>query len=417
MAFDLSAASNVLKVRYLGPIREQLNQASILMSRIARDETSVGVSGKSFTVPLHTGRNTAAGVGRADGGQLPSAGTQSYQTAVIPNAYLYGRIRVSGPAIRAARDNAGAFVRAVESEIQGVTRDMRRSMNRQLHGDSRDALAFTAANASSTTAFTVDDNQSNAFVHLPTGAVTLDLIKGTDNSTVTLASGSFTLGSANSSGTNYAITVATTSITTTAGDYLVYPGTLGYQMMGIYGIINNNDPVVPNGGGARTGLHGLAVATYPFWAAQVYTNSGTKRDLSLALMQKPFSAIATNSDFNEDDVKFLLCSYGMRDKYVDLLVAEKRFVNTMKLDGGFSGVEYNGIPLVPDPQCRKNTIFYIVPESLRIFRTSDFDWMDRDGAVLARVPDYDQYDAILFHYGNLGTTARNANGILGDVNE
>lgn len=88
MAFDLSAASNVLKVRYLGPIREQLNQASILMSRIARDETSVSVSGKTFTVPLHSGRNSAAGVGRADGGQLPSAGSQSYQTAVIPNINL-----------------------------------------------------------------------------------------------------------------------------------------------------------------------------------------------------------------------------------------------------------------------------------------------------------------------------------------
>lgn len=305
----------------------------------------------------------------------------------------------------------------MESEIQGVTRDMRRSFNRQLHGDSRDALAFIHANASSTTNVTLDDSQSNAFVYLPTsGSLTVDLIKGTDNSTVTSASISVTLGAASTDGSNYAATLGS-SVTTTAGDYLVLPGTLGYQLMGINGIINNNDPTTVGGGGTLTSLEGLAAATYGWWNAQMFTNSGTKRDLSLALMQKPLSAIAINSDFNEDDVKFLLCSYGIRDKYVDLLVAEKRFVNTMKLDGGFTGVEYNGIPLVPDPQCRKNTIFYISPESLRIFRTSDFDWMDRDGAVLSRVPDYDLYDAILFHYGNLGTTARNANGRLGDINE
>ena len=65
-----------------------------------------------------------------------------YDVAVIPNAYLYGRIKVTGPTIRAARDNAGAFVTAVESEIKGVTRDMKKAINRQLHSDGTDALAF-----------------------------------------------------------------------------------------------------------------------------------------------------------------------------------------------------------------------------------------------------------------------------------
>ena len=44
MAFDLSAAGNILKVRYIGPIREQLNGATILMSRIMRDDKSANVS-------------------------------------------------------------------------------------------------------------------------------------------------------------------------------------------------------------------------------------------------------------------------------------------------------------------------------------------------------------------------------------
>jgi hypothetical protein len=319
---------------------------------------------------------------------------------------------VTGPTIRAARDNAGAFVTAVESEIKGVTKDMKRVMNRQLHSDGTDALAYaTGAIATGADTGTFDDNQGNAFVHLPSaGTITCDLID-TDNTTKNGDSIAITLGAKGAS--SYTVTWSTDLTNAAAdGDYWVLEDTLGKQMMGLRGIISTSNPPLLSGG-----LHGLAVASKGFWKAQDFSNSGTKRDLTLARMQEPLSAIATNSDFDEKDVKFLLCNYNIRDKYVDLLVAEKRFVNTMKLDGGFSGVEFNGIPLIPDPQCDRSKIWYVVPESLRIFRTSDFDWMDKDGATLARVAGYDAYEAVLFHYGNLGCIARNANAVLGDLND
>lgn len=410
MAFDLSAASNVLKVRYIGPIREQLNGSTVLMSRIMRDDASANVSGKTFTLPLHTSRNSNAGLGMADGGTLQSAGQQGYETAVVPNAYLYSRIKVTGPTIRAARDNAGAFVTAVESEIKGVTKDMKRAINRQLHSDGTDALAYWTT-ADDTSGTNVDDNQGNAFVHLPAGGtLTCDLIDATDNATVLGNDIVVTLGA--KAAANYAITWTGTVSGSADGDYLVQKDTLTYQMMGLRGIISASNPPLLSGG-----LHGLPVASKTFWKGQEFKASGTKRDLTLALMQEPLSSIATNSDFDEGDVKFLLSNYNIRDKYVSLLVSEKRFVNTMKLDGGFSGVEFNGIPLVPDPQCDRSTIWYVVPESLRIFRTSDFDWMDKDGAVLARVAGEDAYEAVLFHYGNMGVIARNANAVLGDLND
>ena len=124
-----------------------------------------------------------------------------------------------------------------------------------------------------------------------------------------------------------------------------------------------------------------------------------------------------DSDFDESDVKFLLSNYNIRDKYVSLLVADKRFVNTMTLDGGFKAVDFNGIPLVPDPQCKRSGIYYMVPESLVILRTSDFDWAEKDGAVLSRVSNKDAYEAYMFHYGNLACVARNANAYLGDLTD
>jgi hypothetical protein len=392
--FDLSAASNILKVKYIGPIREQLNNATILMSRVMKDSSTINVGGKTFTVPLHTGRNRTSGSGRADGGALPTAGVQGYDQAVVPNKYLYSRITVSGPTIAATKNNADAFVQAVSSEIDGATRDMKRSMNRQLHSDGSDALAFWTG-ADDTSGTTVDDNRGNAFVHLTNGATVCDIIDASDNSTKLGDSVTITLGAAAAS--NYAITWSGSISGTADGDYAVLEDTLGYQMMGLKGIIDTGNPLLLSGG-----LHGLAVASYPYWKSQCFTNSGTNRDLTLELMQKPLDAICTNSDYTDADVDFMMCSYGVRAKYVSLLVSEKRFVNTLDLDGGFKGVDYNGIGLVPDPQCQKNRIYYVVPETLRIFRTSDFDWMDKDGAVLSRVAGYDQYEAILFHYRRPG---------------
>jgi hypothetical protein len=410
MAFDLSAAGNVLKTRYLGPIREQLNNKTILLNKIGRRDMMI--SGKSFTIPLHTSRNASAGVGRGDGGTLPTAGNQGYETAVVPNAYLYGRIEITGPTIRAARDNAGAFVEAVKSEVNGLTRDFSRAFNRQLHGDGRDALGFaTGAIATNADTGTFDDNQGNAFVHLPTsGTLTVDLID-TDNSTVNGDSIAVTLGAKGAS--SYTVTWSTDLTNAAAdGDYWVLEDTLGKQVMGIAGVIDDGNPPLLSGG-----LHGLDVATKVFWKAQMFENSGTKRDLTLELMQEPISAIAVNSDFDESDIKFLLSNYNIRDKYVSLLVADKRFVNTMTLDGGFKAVDFNGIGLVPDPQCQRSTIWYIVPESMQILRTSDFDWAEKDGSVLRRVANKDAYEAYMFHYGNLASLARNAQAKLGDLND
>ncbi len=410
MSFDLSNAANILKVHYLPPIREQLNNATVLLKRIQRDD-AIPVGGKTFTMPLHTGRNFSSGSGRADGGTLPTAGQQGYSVAVVPNAYTYAGIKVTGPAIKAARSDAYAFVRAVESEIKGAMKDFKKAMNRQLLSDGRDALAFWTA-TDTTSGTNVDDSRGNAFVHLPTGqTATCDLID-TDNTTVNGNGIVVTLGAA--AATNYAITWTGTVSAGDDGDYLVLDNTLGYQMMGISGIISDTDPPLLSGG-----LHGLAVATETWWKSQEVDgdSAGTNQALTFERLQLPITRIALNSDFDESDVKFILTSYGVRDKYVSLCRDDRRHVNTMTLDGGFKAVDFNGIPIICDPQAPKNTVFYIVPEVLRIMRSSDFDWMDSDGAILSRVSGEDAYTATLVHYGNLACTARNGLGRLNDVTE
>lgn len=413
MALNLSNAANVLKTFYIGPIREQLNNATILLARLDRDESTQMVSGTSFTVPLHKTRNSASGIFRGDTGTLPDAGQQGYSQAIVPNTYCYGKIKVTGPTIAATRNDAGAFIRAIESEIKGCVRDTKRKVNWHLHGDGTGALAYFTA-ADDTTAFDVDDNQGNAFINLQTGQK-VDIIDATDHVAV-LGDDNVLNAVSKTDATKYNITLTSGTRSGTAdGDYLVDYDSVGRHIMGIDGIIRATDP--PVSALYASGLHGLAVASNDWWKAQEFSNSGSNRTMTLELLQDPLSEIAVQSDYSEEDVDFLLSNIYMRDKYLALCQAQKMFVNQMTLDGGFKAVEFNGKPWVVDVQSKRNRVYYPVLSTIKLYRTQDWDWMDKDGAVLSRVSNEDAYEATLFHYGNLGCSARNANGVLKDISD
>ena len=153
----------------------------------------------------------------------------------------------------------------------------------------------------------------------------------------------------------------------------------------------------------------------------MFSNSGTNRALSLALMQRPLSRIARNSDYDESDVQFLMSNTGVRDKYIDLVLADKRSVNTMTLDGGQESVEFNGKPIIIDPQCRENVLYYVNPKTMSFLTSSDgIVWADfEDGQMFQKKPGsgsyYDAYQAFLVLYGDLAVSARNGNGLLEDL--
>lgn len=406
MGMNLAAAGNVLKVRYIGTVREQLNNEILLFKQLNKQIQMV--SGKDFTVPLHTSRNTAAAIALADGADLPVAGQQGYTTTLVPNKYLYSRIMITGPTIAATRDNAGAFVEAIQSEVDGVTKDMKRAINRMLHGDGTDALAYWTG-ADNATPAPLDDGQGNNFVHV-LGTDRLDVVDASNLAGPLLGAGiDFTINKI--AGGSYEASWSAGTVAGTAdGDFLVKSGTLGNAMMGIRGIISaGNPPLGP--------LQGIDALTNAYWQAQEFSNGGVLRQLAFEDMQEVIDGVATVGDYTENDIKLILCSHGMRRAYYKLCIAERRHVNTMKLDGGFTALDFNGLGLVADSQCRKNVMYFLTPDTMSIFRTSDFDWADLDGSYLARVANKDAYEGYLFHYGNLACLSRNGNGLLGDLLE
>jgi hypothetical protein len=299
-------------------------------------------------------------------------------------------------------------------------------MNRQFNGDGRDALAFWTS-ANSTSPELVDDGNEyggvgNAFpVPLEEGvAQTLDLVATADNVTLRGTAIVVTMGAENATTRSVSWTGTVTGAQT--GDYLIMSGTLGNQLMGIRGSIARTDPPLLSGG-----LHGLTVAANAFWKAQVFDNplgtGGTIRALSLPLMERPFAQLAVKSNFSINDIKFLHCNAFVKAKYVDLCVAEKRHYNQMELDGGQDAVTFNNKPLIVDPQCRRNVLYYINPKAIDILTSSGgvqwADFLDSGQFKLkAGSSGYsDAYQAFLVFYGDMATKVRNGNCVITDIDE
>lgn len=391
MATTLSTLDAILKTQYLGPIREQVNTGTPLLDRIEKNYDSV--VGKSFTIPLHYGRNEGMGA-RADGGALPSAGNQAYKESVVPMRYLYGRIQISGPTIKAARSSEGAFIRAVDSEMKGLTADMKSSLNRQAFGDGTGILA-TCVGASST-AITVNST-AKLRVGMPidilvtaTGATTAGVV-GTTVASITSA-------------TVFVTAAAPATDSSIDGTYSVYlAGSRNLEMMGLSGIVS-----------ATSTLQGLDVATYPWWKATVQGNSSTNRAISDSILQ---TAIDTVSQISAGKPTALYTSYGVRRAYQALLTATKQLVNTQDLKGGYKAITFNDLPIIADKDAPANKIFVVDESQLSFYRLADLDWMQEDGAILSRVSGYDAYEAVLFLYQELGTGMRNAHVRIEDISE
>jgi hypothetical protein len=422
--FNTAEATPLMKEVYLPPVRELIDNATPLLKYVEKEIQEIP-GGSDFIIPLHTGRNEAAGDGRAENGTLATPGSQTYNKTNTSPKFLYSRIRVSGPVMAATKNNKGAFLKALESEMKGVTTDTKKAFNRQLHSNGIDPLGVHVSGTGTAT-HVVADGFGNRFDHFNKTQL-VDIVDHT-NTTVSVSGVRAKRSALVATGRNIklrnAADTADSAQAAAAGNFYIKSGTLGQQMMGLDGIVSAADP---NAVLYTAGLQKLKVADEPDWAAQVVYATGSseattaagRADISFEGMQEVLTAISTGSDFEESDVNLLLTSYGVRNKYVQLCRNERVFYNNMTLDGGFKAVSYNGKPLVPDAQCKRNRLYFLVTETLKLFRLADLDWIDVGGDVLYRISggDVDAVGATLYVYQEFGVMARNANGVLLNVIE
>ena len=186
------------------------------------------------------------------------------------------------------------------------------------------------------------------------------------------------------------------------------------EMMGMMGIISDADPPYPN---ASAGLQGLLVASYPIWAANVFTNGGTLRPLGEDLLDQAFDA-------DDVDVNVMLITKKIRRVWASILRNYKDFP-TKAMWGGWVGIPYyydgREIPMVPDNFVPDGHILGINEDDVTIHTTGkngEPTWeAARDGSILQKVPLKNEFVAEGHIFSNVGISQRNTFFKIDDIQE
>ena len=398
-----------LKEFYLPRFLSTINENRILMSRLERDTSKTDVSGRHARVPVNIRPSQAIGA-RADsssGPALPTPQSQTWVEVQLGYAFNYGTGRITHPVIQASRTDRGAFLRAVGSEMDGIRRDLKNDINRQLFGDGNGIIGVAANAASPGTSLTLQAG------HKVKIGMAIDAFAAKSG-------GSATIDSQTVSALNTSTNVATIGSDTWAdNDYIYREDSRGNEMMGLLGIVDADSAATT----FVSTLQNVARATYPEWDAQVLANAGTARALTEDLLDQ---AILQTAEQADADISLMITSSTQFRKIGQMLTPDRRYSPTMELDGGFTAINWANIPIVWDRDCPRTSqvvqdgsdmdmLFGLDESSLAIYQLADWDFDDTDGNVMHRRQDVAAYDATLFYYGQLGTTDPANNFVIRDL--
>ncbi|SFE74415.1 hypothetical protein SAMN04487969_10646 [Paenibacillus algorifonticola] len=390
MPATLSTIEEALKIDYLPEVQEQVNNGSNYFIKKLKDKAEkIDGDGKNFYIAHHFGRNSGVGAG-TEMGDLPNAGQQGYKGSSGNVAYVHGRLQVSNATIQASKRDETSYIRALTSEVKGLTTDLQNYMRRVSLGDGSGKLAAFPAQSASTT-LNVDDvrlffvGQVIDIYTLPnTAAATGRTITSVDYDAKT-------------------ITISGAAVATTAGQIAVSTGAFNLEPMGLAGIISKTKA-----------LQTLDPATYTWWQSTVMANGGTGRAVSDTLIRSLLDRLDIVSG---KKVEWLACSHGVRAAYEASLTSMKRFVNPMELEGGYKAIEFDGMPLIVDRYMPAKRIWAGNWDDLGLYYTSQLAFMDEDGSMFSRVPNKAAYEATAFCYETMVCHNRRSFGELGDLNE
>ena len=461
MATNLSTLSNILKEYYLGPVSEQLNNEVLLLSRLeAKAEDLVG---RRAYVPLHYGRSAGIGA-RAESAALPSAGAQQYQKAVYDLKYLYGRVEVTGPSMAKTKNEAGAFLQALKSELDGIRADLRKDLARQVYGDGTAKIATatgvsgtTGAGNSTTYTFATAEPIRKGQLY-PGMVVSIFSTTGTPRVNpgtgiaqpgqgpawnYTTSTNIFTITSVSIDNKSITVDSPTASAAT---DYFTRFGVVSYTTPPYTSTATGSETPIGGSGGTyslsdeidglqrivsdvSTPFGGIDPATAQnfWWDNQRVTTTGPDARQNAA-DPAGISGATAAGNFGYQDLTFgivqqglnkariaggmpssIVTSYGVQREFYTLFTTQVQYIDPKTLDyqQGFKTLSYNGMPVIADIEAPYGKMYILDESTLKVFSDQDWHFLDADGLTLRQVTGYDKFEAVMARYMNLGATRRN----------
>jgi hypothetical protein len=371
MAFNMTTASNLFKIRY-GKLSDNVyNSANVLLGRVKKNYDFTGKR-KDIAVPT----SFAGGVGS---GSLPTANAASYEDAQISAKKMYAVIEVDREAIKAAENDEGAFVRMTKHSVQKGVESWMRNMQRTLLNDGSGALGTVSANATGSASAPVvvisaatwkEANwEEKDYINFDSDSSVFEIVSvapSTRTITLSRVSGALDLTSAGS-------------------------GAVAYMQNS-----KDNDP---------EGLKGICDAT-----------SGSKYGITIArrwkAFQKSVSAGLTTDYMNEVMLgvekqcgkvpNLILTSYTQYRKLLNILEDQKVYQldpRSQDLKGkvSFRGVEFMSnagpVGVFADRFVEDDRMYFLNDNYIEIHHRPGFGWFDDDGTVFLRKASSDAYEA------------------------
>jgi hypothetical protein len=379
-------ALGILKNYYAGPIVTQFNDEIPIYKHMEPGKEKW--NGLQVNRPLKVRRNPGIGA-TSDGGQLPVIGKQTTAQAVIAAKYNYLRFGVTGPMIKASQGDKGSFVNIMSFEMEQGLIDLKNDVNRQMFWNGNGCLAIVAANAIASTVITVTGRESteagNKFLDI---GMVIDVV----NSAGTVVASAVEI--TNLTGSTTATLTLSAAVTVSATDIVVRSGAYNQE---IQGILTSQD-------GLTSSIFSIDRATYPVYQGNLLNNSGNQ--MSLDFLQQMYNEAKRRGGAKIDAV---FSDYDSERFYNKLLVADKRFVNTVtakvKGDGTFSDknmsyLEFAGVPWVADKDC-PTRVFMIDSKTYKKYVLAELEWADESGSYMLDQIGADAYEARLRLFANV----------------
>lgn len=383
-------------------VHDQVFKKNVLFQNILKNVAhQIGATSKYVSV--HWGRNTGSAAG-SETVVLPTAGNQQYSQATITMKYNFHTITLTDVALQAAKRSKEFLVNALESEYTGAKEDMQRQMSRQGYGVGTGVVCRVNEGTPDTT-LVIDTPMigKNPTDYFDVGTSLMfssdaDAATSAAYTTVTGITGNTTLGITSASGIaddDYVYIAhgnGTTSPTVS---------NVNAEMMGLKGLIDDGTNI--------DSFQNITRTSYSWWQSFI-DDSTSQRSLTDALMHSTYLEAK-----KKGEPKYGLTHFDVYSAYGQLLTPDRRYGAAMTLNGGFTGLAFNEIPIVPDYDCPYDELYFIDPSTLSVEDLAPMSFLNEDGSILDRSSTTPAWNATLRYYANLVNSACNKSSALRDI--
>jgi hypothetical protein len=382
-------------------IVDAINKATVFKSKLTRTQT---IDGRRAIYAVQVA--VAQGNGsRAEGAALPNYGAGQFQDAIVNTFSHYARFIVTGQAEVFSSRNA--FVQFVERTLKDTKEGLMLNIGRQSWGDGTGTISLTSGStAQGSTTFTAGSAYGVLWGSVSTNTtmlyrpgMILQFVNYSTGAPITTNGGQgYTVTGITGTTITFSpmldATVASGSRVTLVGSYnQEMEGWL--KMVATAAFMTGNTSTTLNLG--TTIYHNIDRNTATVWNGNV--TDAAQAALSLTLIRAIKDALFVRGGLPD------LCigsTQVVRD-YEALLTPNQRYVPAIKLEGGATAIEHDGLPFTKDKDAPAQALNLVKTDEIRWAQRNDPDFIRQGDQILQKVTGYDMKEAVLRWYANLDT--------------